>query len=485
MSVYNIGTGLVDVDATTVRTSVLTTETIGSESGLLDFQYSQLTNVALVNGVSVQQTSNVAHFSSNLATWGSNTIISNSNSIFPMSSFASNLSVWDSNAIVAHSNSIFPMASFASNLSVWDSNAIATASNSVWPVVTYSSNTSTYSSNTSTNTSNLFASTFSSTTAALSNLRPNLVSQVVTASNLNITGSVIRVNGSNLVDVDTKIDYSKFIKNGPVYSQDNTLAAAGITLGAAGLVSSLGGQLLNNNGQLGASVLSDIGQKLGEEVADEAWDPSESESNIQIHWNTVLYPPIHKNLNSQDVAFSSNVYVNSNAKLYNIRSSDLVKVDGGRFKRIATNPSRNLVIDFAERDFFGRNFYGDNVTASNSITCNNLLTDVVTAPTVASSNVTGTNVVTMNMTCSNVSSESLWLGEGGLWTQDPNTNPLTAVNIIDAQGFYRNTVSKDQVLGNESLDWGKLNDGIMSLQSSASTYTNPFGIVQENAFFSL
>jgi hypothetical protein len=311
------------------------------------------------------------------------------------------------------------------------------------------------------------------------------VSPTVTASNLDVTQGIVRINGATLLGTDRKIDYNTWVKNGPIFNQDNTLAAAGVTLGAAGLLSSLGGQLLANNGQLGASVLSDIGKKLGEEVVDEAWDPSSSESNLQVHYNAVLYPPMHKNLNSHEVGFASNVHVNSNAKLYSIRSSDLTKADGGRYKRIATNPSRNLVIDFAERDFFGRNFSAVNVTASNNITCDNLLTTVVTAPTVASSNITGTNVVTMNMTCSNVSTKSLWLGAGGLYTQDPVANPLTAVQVINAQGFYMGTVSKDQVLGNESLDWGKLNDGIMSLQSSTNTYTNPFGIVQENAFFSL
>jgi hypothetical protein len=478
MSYYNLGTGLVDVDATTVRTSALTTETIGSESGLLDCQFSQLTNVALVNGVSVQQTSNVAHFSSNLAVWDSNAITAASNAVWPVLSYSSNLGIQNSNAISAASNSVWPVLSYSSNLGIQNSNAISAASNAVWPVLSYSSNTST-------NTSNLFASTFSSTAAALSNLRPNLVSPTVTASNLDVTQGIVRINGATLLGTDRKIDYNTWIKNGPVFSQDNTLAAAGITLGAAGLVSSLGGQLLNNQGQLGASVLSDIGKKLGEEVVDEAWDPSESESNLQVHYNAVLYPPLHKNLNSHEVGFASNVHVNSNAKLYSIRSSDLTKADGGRFKRIATNPSRNLVIDFAERDFFGRNFSAVNVTASNNITCDNLLTTVVTAPTVASSNITGTNVITMNMTCSNVSTKSLWLGAGGLYTQDPVANPLTAVQVINAQGFYMGTVSKDQVLGNESLDWGKLNDGIMSLQSSTNTYTNPFGIVQENAFFSL
>jgi hypothetical protein len=302
---------------------------------------------------------------------------------------------------------------------------------------------------------------------------------VASCSNLEVTQGTIKINGSNLIGADRKIDYNTWIRNGPSFSNDG-LSAAGITLGAAGLLSSLGGQLLSHTGQIGPTVAADIGKRLGEEITEEAWDASQSESNLQVHWNAIVFPPIHKNLNSHDVGFSSNVFVNSNAKLFSIRASDLTRVDGGRFRRIASNPSSNLVIDFAGPDFYGRN-----------ATIQNVLATSVTAPTVATSNVNATNVATsnligVNLVCSNVATQGLWMGAGGIYTGNPNTNPF-ATQVIDAQGFYKGTVAKEQVVGTEALDFGLLADGVLSLQgfSPANNYVNPFALEAQSSLFNL
>lgn len=452
---YNQNNGLVDIDATQVLTVELVAETLSSFSGTLDCTSTSLSNVGTINGVNVSTLSNVAHGASNVANVTSQNLASTSNLLFPKVTFSSNLAIANSNAIVSQSNA-------------------------VWPVVVYGSNVST-------GTSNVLFASLNSTTGALSNLRANFVTQTVTASNLDVTQGVIRVSGSNFLGTDRKIDYNTWIKNGPTFSNDNTLSAAGLTIGTLGLLSSLGGQLLNNAGGIGPSVAADIGKKLGEEITDEAWDPTQDEDNIQVHWNSVLYPPIHKNLNSHEVAFSSNVHVNSNAKLYSIRSDSLVKVDGGRYKRIDSAPSRQVVIDFAERKFFGTDFSACNVSASNTIQATDFLGQNATITnTLGANDLQATNVAaTGYVVAPKYKTNSLVLTDSGLFAGDPSVNPLTAVQVIDAFGNYKGTITKDQVLGNESLDWGKLNDGIMSLQGSSSTYVNPFGIAQENAFFAI
>lgn len=437
---YNNGTGLIDIEATSVTTVELVTETFNCPSGTLDCSGIALSNLGRINGVHLQQTSNAAYSGSNAAYNAAASIITQSNAVWPTVTATQELAAWDSNALVSNSNAI-------------------------WPI--------------STGTSNALFSAFAFSTSNTSNLKPTLQTRFVQSSN-------IVLNGSNLVNATNKIDYNSWISGGPTFSNDNSMALAGLTLGAAGLLSSLGGQLLNNAGQIGPSVANDIAKRLGEEALDETTDPTQSDSNIVIHWNNVVFPPVHKNLSSHDVAFSSNVHVNSNAKLYSIRSDDLVRVDGGRFKRIAATPARQVVIDFATRDFFGSNFTGHNVSASNSITTSNLLGQYGTfTNTLSTSNAYATNVSTNSITACNVSTQTLWLGAGGLYTQNPVTNPLTAIQVLDQFGNYKGTINASQVINTESLNFNALADGIMRLDSSFVNYTDPFSIASETPFFSI
>lgn len=419
MSSYVAGTGLVDIDASSVRTLTLQTDSLGSESGVLDCTYNSLRNVTDINGVNVSTTSNVAYTTSN--------------------------------TVATHSNVLFPQVSYASI--------------------------------TATHSSNVFHSSFSVASTSTSNLRGNFVSPGITCSNLDITQGVIRIGGSNFVGIDKKVDYNTWIKGGPVFnSNDDTLAIAGLTVGAAGLASALAGQLLSQTGQIGPSIASDIAQRLGEEALEENYDPDESDSNIKVHWNSITYKPFHQNPGFLDIGFGSNVYVNSNASLYSIRSSDLSKIDGGRFKRIAGTPSVRKVIDFAERKFFGTDFSACNFSASNNVTSSDFLGQTATITnTLATSNLQATNVfATSSIQAPKYKTNGLVLTDDGLYSGEG----MFATQVINPQGFYQGTISASQVINTESLDFTKLTDGIVSLQS-VGEYVNTFGNFAENAFFTL
>ena len=429
---YNFATGLSDVNASTVRTIELTTDTLSSETGALNFMQCQLSNVALVNGINIQQTSQTAQA--------------------------------------------------ASNHSISNSNA-------VWPALSQTNITAQAASNHSISNSNVFHQTFSSTSTTTSTLRGNMYSHTVSACNLDLTqGGVIRVGSNAILETDGKVDY-KWIKNAPAFSNDGILSSIGVGLGAAGLLGLAAQQLMSQTGQIGPAVAQDIAKKLGEQALEEAYDPDDEEDAIKVHWNNIVFKPFHQNPGALDIGLASNVYVNSNSSLYSIRASDLTKVDAGRFKRLAGAPSVRKVIDFAERKFFGTDFTGCNFTASNNITCDNLLTTVVTAPTVGTSNMTAWNIATSNSTsmnsfCSNLSTKSLWIGDSGVWTQNPSQFPFSAVQVVDAFGNYKGSVMASQVISSEALNFSSLADGVVSLQGSGASYTSPFGFA-ENAFFTL
>ena len=45
--------------------------------------------------------------------------------------------------------------------------------------------------------------------------------------------------GSNILEADKRIDYRKWIKNGPTFKEDNTLELAALALGGAGALGGL------------------------------------------------------------------------------------------------------------------------------------------------------------------------------------------------------------------------------------------------------
>jgi hypothetical protein len=467
---YNYGTGLADIEATFVRTPTLATDEITSESGVISMGFSALTDVVTLNGVEIVGFSNEI----------SGRIVSLSNFATATSNAAFGQIQATNIRLDATSNTIFPLAFGASNIANTTASALVSTSNFLTAMASFGSNTAT-------STSNVFNTTFTTTPTSTSNIRATFITNVASCSNLEVTQGVIRVDGSNLVGTDRKIDYNTWLKNGPQWSNDNSMAVAGLTLGAAGLLSSLGGQLLSQTGQVGPAVASDLAQRLGEDALDEAYDASQSESNILVHFNSLTYVPFHRNLGGLDIACASNLYVNSNASLWSIRSSDLTRVDGGRFRRIAAAPSVQKVIDFARRDFFGNDMSLCNLSASNTVSAQNFLGTSLTAPTVASSNISATNVSTSNLLATNVSTGGLWLGASGVWTQNPSTNPLTAVQVIDSQGNYLGTVTKDQVINTEALDFGALADGVLSLQGFSPTgaFVDPFAISAQPALVTL
>lgn len=455
MSLYVQGTGLVDIDATTVRCSELTADAVGAESGVLDMRFSQLANVGNINSVNIQSLSNVSYATSNYvipkAEATSNALVGTSNLVLPMAAFGSNLAVWDSNAITGLSNAFLGL------------------SNAIVPQATFGSNVATA-------TSNSYFATVNTSAGALSNLRPMLAT-----SNLNFTG-VLRVAGSNIVDVDRKIDYS-WLKNVPTFSNapDNTLAVTGITLGAAGILSGLGGQLIGQNGALGASVLDDIGKKLGEQAIDESFDPTTDSSNISVHWNSILYVPVHKNRGDSRIGFSSNVFLSSNGcRVWSCPSSDMTLVDGGRYRRMNFPlSSSNLLIDPGARQFFGNDFFAASNVNSLFGTFTSNVSSSVQSTIVTSSNLTATGGVNVG---------SFWVLPSGVWLGNPATNPLGAVQVIDSSGNYLGAVRKDQLTGGEALDYARLGDGVLSLANAstaaAPVFTDPF-VLSPFALFNL
>lgn len=331
---YNIGTGLVDISATTVNTDYLICDDINSQTGIIKLNFSSLSNVQTLFSTNVQ-TSNIASYD-----------VQSSN-ITSCNLHSSNITSYD-----VHSSNIT-----SCNLIAHDN---------VW------------------------------------------------GSNLN-TSNLILYRGNPILEADQKIDYKKWIKNGPVFEDDDGTIVIPIP------VVTVINNIINTNTGGGGN--------------GEDYDPGYNEDSIYVHWNNIVHPPIFKNINDLRIGFGSNIYVENKSKIYGISPLELLSYDDGKFKRIANNlVSDDLWYDFENKTMYlnvihsSSNIITSNIESSNAV-LQNISASTISCPTIASSNVEAYNVWAYNtlygfdINASNISSSNMY-------ASNVDTRDLYAINAV-------------------------------------------------------
>lgn len=341
----------------------------------------------------------------------------------------------------AMSNNIYPTANFGSNLSVWSSN-----------IASYSSNNM----------------VLNSTIVGVSN---------ISTSNVNL--NTLQRNGINVIGTDGKIDYT-WLKNAPQFSNDNTLAIAGLLLGSLGILGLAGQQLLTNNG-LGTLLQDDILKKLGGDENVEDYIPEGDD--IFIHYNNITFSPLFTKRGKSEVGLNSNLYMSDRAKLCSITHDDLLPYDSGKTKRIVANPQYKVVYDFATDKLTCDEILSlyeintQDITASNIITSNlttdfNLITSNLTASNIITSNLTASNIiVSSTFDASQVKVGNFYITPSGVFVGNPS-NPFTSFQVLDSVGNYKGSIAKSQINDLEALNLQNLADGVVSYNGFSSS-TNP------------
>lgn len=324
----------------------------------------------------------------------------------------------------AMSNNIYPTAHFGSNLSVWTSNNMV----------------------------------FNSNIVGVSN---------IATSNINL--NTLQRNGSNVIGTDGKIDYT-WLKNAPQFSNDNTLAIAGLTVGALGILGLAGQQLLKSDG-LGSLLQDDILGKLGGDEDVEDYIPEGDD--IFIHYNNITFSPLFTKRGKSEVGLNSNLYMSDRAKLCSITHDDLIPYDSGKTKRIVTNPQYKVVYDFntdkltCDEILCLYDLNTQDITSSNLITSN-----LTTNYNLISSNLTASNIiVSSTFDASQVKVGNFYITPSGVFVGNPN-NPFTSFQVIDSTGKYLGSIAKSQILDLEALNLQNLADGVISYNGFQSA-TNP------------
>lgn len=349
-------------------------------------------------------------------------------------------------------------------------------SNQIYPIATFGSNTSVSASNVSSYTSNNMV--VNGLTVSLSNLS--------VMSNINL--NTLQRNGNYVIGTDGKIDYT-WIKNAPQFSNDNTLAIAGLTLGALGILGATG-QILSSTGA-GQVLLDDLKNRMGNNEIDDTYDPDQAEAqNIKTHWNNVVFKPIYQNIGQKQIGIGADLCIARGSSIYSIDPNNLIDYDNGRERRI------NLASTGLQSIYDG----ATSTLVSKYILCSKNISvgEILTVPTILSSNITTSNVTscniaTSNLTCSilanfqNFSAVSataqnflatqvqvgnFFVTADGIYVGNPST-PLTSFLVIDNVGNYKGTIDKEQITNQEAMNLNSLCDGVIQYGGFQTAVNNP------------
>jgi hypothetical protein len=344
-------------------------------------------------------------------------------------------------------------------------------SNQIYPVATFGSNTAR-------DTSNLLNSNFSFTT---NNIQ---TSKKLTCSNLDVSNTLIRINGSNLIDTNKKIDYNTWIAGGPQFSNDNTLGVAGVVLGTVGIVSALGGTILKQSG-MGDILKNEITDKLnGGDAETENSQPDDLD--LKVHYNNITFSPLFTKVGKTEIGINSNLYISNKAKLCSITHDDLLVYDSGKTKRIVTNQEYKVVFDFSNQtlfcdsveanyDILTRELQTSNIITSNIIATSNIITSNIITSNLISSNIQTSNCIISNtLTTSNVATSNIQSINGfqtGNHTINSNgyfinyAQPYDEFQVINRFGRYLGDIYLAQIVDIESLNLNKLKAGEVALDN--------------------
>jgi hypothetical protein len=415
---YNFGSGLTDITATQVKSDFIITDNINTSSGLLELNNSDLVHVNLINGYDLDAFNQKIIFSSNL-------VIS-----------TSNVAHRTSNTANATSNFIHDAIDTGETYLQCLKNRIITP--------------------------NLFAN------------------HLVQCSNLEVYNTLIRVNGSNLVDVDTRIDYKKWIKNGPVFKEDNTFEAIAVALagGALGLGIGLavaGKGMFTSFG----NIAKDLGDKLKDVFDDDADDGNDgtddkksdkqyiSFKNIKTIPKSLAYDRpkgidlpggVELEWGSGLIAFRDNLYVSNSRKLCGVSSLNFGydgELNSYKFNNSSAPIGKTTIIDFSSKAG-----YLDSVQSStgNDYTLNS----------------TG-------LTANRVKVGNFYVTPQGIFLGNP-ANILTSKLIIDNNGTYKGTIGLSQITDLESLNFRSIGNGTVVYDNVMAGYTGQTTGMSVNSF---
>lgn len=386
---YNLGSGLTDIAATSVQTDTLVCDDINSQSGIINLNFSSLSNVQ-----NVYANGNV--FATNITT------LSNAVNVL-------------SNTFIEYSNVQWKFNN--SNVYLLQSSNVCIGTSNATQQLTLTGGIQ---------ASNLHTS--------------NLI--VYRGSNVLDTDGKI-----DFTWIKNSPPFS--IKEDNTLELTALSIASGAAATAAAALAIAGRNLFDPVGRVGPDLLDNLKDLTGDiPDANEETEP-DADSNVSPHWNAITWKPLYYNPYKLDVGFSSNVFFNRNSAICTINpTTDYTKLMLGKYKYLnAPYFSSNVIIDLANLSMTMCNITASNIntfrTTSTNLTSTNATISSMTASSIFSSNATIPNLITSNLSLSNLSVP--FITSSNMLTSNLTSSQLITACNIQAWNIQSSNVSSSNI----------------------------------------
>lgn len=232
--------------------------------------------------------------------------------------------------------------------------------------------------------------------------------------------------------------------------------------------------------QFAQSVL-DPSSVLGDKMKD-AINSALSNGSLRVPWRSINYKPIYGSTDNNIIGIDGNIYMNETKALYSLASMYLSTVNDGFNVNVITTSGAEKILDLNTKEAYLKKVNTSNVTASNVMTSNLTASNVIITSNLQVPDINANKIITGSMSSVDlVRCGEFYLMPSGLYKGNPVTNPFGATQILDANGFYKGTIDRNQITnleafniasaGNGSLIWGDF--GATNALNDPFAFENP------------
>lgn len=248
-----------------------------------------------------------------------------------------------------------------------------------------------------------------------------------------------------------------------------------------------------------ASTGGGLADQMQQDLSD-ALNDGETDSNnkVYVDWQNLNNRPLYANKTTKQIGLNGDIYLDESKSLYSINSSYLTNGTRNNLTLLSTSNAEKLVDIGTKQAYLNGLSIGTSISMSNNsnipIRLHNF---TLTSNAIINSNnfirftpcnieVVGLN--TSNFACCNMSANVIQVGNftvtnDGIWVN--YSNPLLSQKVIDNNGLYLSSITKEQITNLEGFRLTQMADGVVqwgAYDSGVSSYTDPFAFNGEPLF---
>lgn len=203
-----------------------------------------------------------------------------------------------------------------------------------------------------------------------------------------------------------------------------------------------------------ARSIFDENNKIAEPLKDALDEALNDGQTLRVDWGNLNNKPIYADKTTKDVGMSGDVYFNEAKTLYSLNSAYFTSVGDNGNLHLSSTQGRQQWLNIGSLELFMKQITSSNITSSNLTASNVYINSNLDAPR-----------ITVNDT---LRVGNYYITQNGIYVGNP-AFPLTSQLVIDAQGNYKGTIDRNQIVNLEAFNISALADGQLVFGSFGDT----------------